>query len=205
MNKKEKTECNYHELIYLSLQEDEDAFRHLIEKLRPIATGVFFDLLASHEEFELDEWLMKCDHLLHELVRRFHLESGRPFQPFFRCALRRAALTWQRSLQRQKAKVHHFSMDADSAEDFERTVHIRQLNGAQTSVHEGVITSMTMNSVFQEFRDKLHEQELKIISMLYDGSSKAAVQKELNVSRLTVSKALAKARAIYSELTGHNM
>ena len=81
MNKNEKTECNYNELIYLSLQEDEDAFRHLIEKLRPIATGVFFDLLASHEEFELDEWLIKSDHLRHDLVRRVHRDSGRPFQP----------------------------------------------------------------------------------------------------------------------------
>ena len=204
MNKKEKTECNYHELIYLSLQEDEDAFRHLIEKLRPIATGVFFDLLASHEEFELDEWLMKSDHLLHDLVRRFHLDSGRPFQPYYRCALRRAALTWQRTLQRQKAKVHHFSMDADTAEDFERTVHSRQLQDPGMSVHDGVISSMMMNSVFQEFKENLQEQEMKIISMLYDGSSKAAVQKELNVSRLTVSKTLAKARAIYSRLTGHN-
>ena len=95
-------------------------------------------------------------------------------------------------------------MDADTAEDFERTVHSRQLQDPGMSVHDGVISSMMMNSVFQEFKENLQEQEMKIISMLYDGSSKAAVQKELNVSRLTVSKTLAKARAIYSRLTGHN-
>ena len=196
---------NLNELIYLCLQEDEDAFRHLMEQLRPMTKGIFYDMLAQHRNLEVEEWFVLCDHLLHDVLRRFHLESGKPFQAYYRSALQRMALSLIRAKSRHEAHFAGTLQEDVHTVDFESSFQHRHLQKLSADIHHGVLGSLHLDRVFTEMKNRLSPRDMQAISLLYDGHSKQKVMEEMKIGRKALANLLKKARAIYCQLTEEDL
>lgn len=186
-----------HELVYLTLLNDQDAFVHLKKRMAPLIRRCY-NTFGLSRLIEWEDWDAKSMELLHKAVLYYQDRKHVTFPTcYYHFLCNRARDICRRSQSKGKGDAGYIrSLDACALEDAAGPAIAEITPDPRVNVHEQVVTAMLLDQVKAILQKQLPDGEYRVIELFLEGRSITEIARIINRSKTFVYGVMERARRL---------